>query len=77
MDNTSAIAAAHKADTLRVKVGYPLSPNTSDPRSLYYYYGTVKILNNTFFDNVVNAAYENSRVVPFIFSNFYQIERCV
>ena len=55
MDKKSAAAAAEKADALRVKVGYPLSPNTEDPRSLANYYGSVKINNDTFFENMLSA----------------------
>lgn len=57
MDNVSAFAAAHKADVIRVKVGYPLSPNVTNARSLLNYYATVKISNETFFQNMLNAAY--------------------
>ena len=46
---------ALQADALRVKVGYPLSPNTEDPRSLANYYGSVKINNDTFFENMLSA----------------------
>ncbi|EJF65996.1 metalloprotease [Dichomitus squalens LYAD-421 SS1] len=55
MDEESAAAAAGKADALRVKVGYPLSPNTEDPRSLASYYARVKINNDTFFENILSA----------------------
>ncbi|KAI0807426.1 Metalloprotease [Fomes fomentarius] len=55
MDKESADAAAQKADALRVKVGYPLSPNTEDPRSLANYYSRVKIQSDAFFENVLSA----------------------
>ncbi|CAL1704979.1 unnamed protein product [Somion occarium] len=55
MDDESAKAAAEKADAIRVKVGYPLSPNTEDPRSLVNYYSRVKIHETTFFENILSA----------------------
>ncbi|OSD08705.1 Metalloprotease [Trametes coccinea BRFM310] len=55
MDKKSAKAAAEKADAIRVKVGFPLSPNTLDPRSVANYYSRVKIHDDTFFDNMLNA----------------------
>ncbi|KAI0720938.1 metalloprotease [Cerioporus squamosus] len=55
MDKESAAAAARKADALRVKVGYPLSPNTEDPRSIANWYARVKISPNAFFENMVSA----------------------
>ncbi|KAH9945985.1 metalloprotease [Epithele typhae] len=55
MDDESATAAAGKADALRIKVGYPMSPNTENPRSLVNWYRNVKINVATFFDNIVSA----------------------
>ncbi|RDX56605.1 Metalloprotease [Lentinus brumalis] len=55
MDKESAAGAARKADALRVKVGYPLSPNTEDPRSIANWYARVKINSDTFFENMVSA----------------------
>ena len=46
---------ALQADALRVKVGYPLSPNTEEPRSLANWYARVKISPDTFFENIVSA----------------------
>ncbi|KAI0035727.1 metalloprotease [Vararia minispora EC-137] len=55
MDDKSAAAAAQKADKLRIKVGYPLSPNTTRPGSLLAYYNLVKISKLTFFSNMLSA----------------------
>ncbi|KAI0709419.1 Metalloprotease [Earliella scabrosa] len=55
MDEESATAAAEKADALRVKVGYPMSPNTEDPRSLANWYARVKIDPDAFFENMLSA----------------------
>ncbi|KAI0636818.1 Metalloprotease [Trametes polyzona] len=55
MDEESATAAAEKADAIRVKVGFPLSPNTLDPQSIANYYARVKIHEDTFFDNMLSA----------------------
>ncbi|KAF8654168.1 hypothetical protein AX16_003697 [Volvariella volvacea WC 439] len=56
MDKKSAKAAAEKADNIRVKVGYPLSPDTKNPESILRYYSNVKVDKNTFFDNMISAA---------------------
>ncbi|KAF7295323.1 Endothelin-converting enzyme 1 [Mycena indigotica] len=56
LDKESADAAAGKADAIRIKVGYPISPNTRDPSSILRYYSTVKIDQDTYFDNILNAA---------------------
>ncbi|KAJ7093237.1 hypothetical protein C8R44DRAFT_646354 [Mycena epipterygia] len=56
LDKTSADAAAEKADAIRVKVGYPISPDTRDPVSILRYYSTVKVDENNYFDNLLSAA---------------------
>ncbi|KIY47093.1 endothelin-converting enzyme 1 [Fistulina hepatica ATCC 64428] len=55
MDDESAAAARRKAAALRVKVGYPLSPDTRNPASLAAYYGTVDVRKDRFFENVLGA----------------------
>ena len=55
MDEASATAAAEKADAIRVKVGFPLSPDTRNPRSIANYYNLVKVQETTFFENMVSA----------------------
>ncbi|KDR81470.1 hypothetical protein GALMADRAFT_152331 [Galerina marginata CBS 339.88] len=55
MDEKSALAAAEKADAIRVKVGFPLSPDTSDPRSIARYYNDVKSNKKDFFGNVLSS----------------------
>ena len=57
MDKESATAAAEKADAIRVKVGFLLSPNTLDPRSIVNYYSRVKIHEDTFFENMLSARF--------------------
>ncbi|KAG6917789.1 hypothetical protein DXG01_001061 [Tephrocybe rancida] len=56
MDKKSSRAAAEKADAIRVKVGFPVSPNTTDPLSIARYYSLVKVDRVNFFDNVISAA---------------------
>ena len=58
MDKESADAAAEKADAIstRIKVGFPLSPDTRDPHSLAKYYEQVNIEKHSFFDNMLSAA---------------------
>ncbi|KAJ7184253.1 Metalloprotease [Mycena filopes] len=60
LDKTSADAASEKADALRVKVGYPTSPNTRDPAAILRYYSTVKINEDTYFDNILSASASDS-----------------
>ncbi|KAJ7359289.1 hypothetical protein DFH08DRAFT_686473, partial [Mycena albidolilacea] len=56
LDKTSADTAAAKATAIRVKVGYPLSPNTRDPASILQYYQDVDVNNDTYFENILSAA---------------------
>ncbi|KAJ7771710.1 hypothetical protein B0H16DRAFT_1514445 [Mycena metata] len=60
LDKTSADAAAEKADAIRVKVGYPTSPNTLDPAAILRYYSRVKINEDTYFDNILSASASDS-----------------
>ncbi|KAJ7261339.1 hypothetical protein B0H12DRAFT_1106346 [Mycena haematopus] len=60
LDKTSADAAAEKADAIRVKVGYPISPDTRDPASILRYYRDVKVDEDTYFDNILSAAASDS-----------------
>ncbi|KAL4254086.1 Peptidase M13 [Abortiporus biennis] len=55
MDGESASAAAQKADAIRVKVGFPLSPDTRNARSLAAYYNLVKVQETAFFENMLSA----------------------
>lgn len=45
-----------QAAAIRVKVGYPISPDTENPRSIASYYGLVKIKEDEFFENILSAA---------------------
>jgi endothelin-converting enzyme len=56
MDKKSAKAAAEKADAIRVKVGYPLFPDTRDPAALLSYYRKAEVHQDTFFDNMISVA---------------------
>jgi endothelin-converting enzyme len=56
MDQKSAVAAATKADAIRIKVGFPLSPDTLQARSIANYYNLVKINEDEFFENMLSAA---------------------
>ena len=44
-----------QASAIRIKVGYPLSPNTEDPASIAAWYRAVKIDEDDFFGNVLSA----------------------
>ncbi|KAG8715265.1 hypothetical protein FRC11_004997 [Ceratobasidium sp. 423] len=62
MDKKSSKAAYEKATAIRIKVGYPTSPNTTSDASIASYYGAVKISNDEFFENMLSArAVENFR----------------
>ncbi|KAH9043209.1 Metalloprotease [Lactarius pseudohatsudake] len=56
MDKKSAVAAAQKADAIRVKVGYPVSPDTLSAPSLLRYYTLVKINKFEYFNNMLSAS---------------------
>jgi endothelin-converting enzyme len=56
MDKPSAKAASDKAEAIRVKVGYPLSPNTTNPASIASYYRLVSGDEDKFFENVLSAS---------------------
>jgi len=45
-----------KADNIRVKVGYPLSPNTTSAASIARYYSLVKIDDGKFLENMLSAS---------------------
>jgi endothelin-converting enzyme len=56
MDEKSAAAATKKADNIKVKVGFPLSPDTRDARSIANYYSKVEIKKDYYFENFVSAS---------------------
>ena len=49
------LTLSHQADNIRVKVGYPLSPNTTSAASIAKYYSTVEIKDDKFFENMLSA----------------------
>ncbi|KAK0210236.1 Metalloprotease [Desarmillaria ectypa] len=55
MDKKSAKAASNKADAIRVKVGFPISPDTRSAESIANYYRLVEIDENKFFQNILSA----------------------
>lgn len=56
MDKESAQAAQKKAEAIIPKVGYPLTPNTTDSESLARWYARVQIEQDDFFGNVLRSA---------------------
>lgn len=56
MDEYSSKAAQKKAAAIIPKIGYPLSPNTTDPVALRTYYGRLQIDSDDLFGNVLRAA---------------------
>jgi len=55
MDKESADAATEKADAIRVKVGYPLSPDTDSAWAIYRYYALVLIDEDALMENVLSS----------------------
>lgn len=47
----------YQADVIRVKVGYPVSPDTDNPHSIARYYNNLKVDKNDFFGNILSSAY--------------------
>lgn len=45
-----------QADAIRIKVGFPLSPDTRNPRSIANYYNLVKADKEDFFGNVLSSS---------------------
>ena len=52
-----------QADAIRVKVGFPLSPDTRNPRSIAAYYNRVTVHETTFFENMLSARYVEGSVL--------------
>ena len=44
-----------QADAIRVKVGYPLSPDTEDPASIATYYSRVQVDSGKFLENILSS----------------------
>lgn len=55
MNWSFSLRVVPQATAIRVKVGFPLSPDTRNPRSLLSYYNRVTIHNDTFFDDMLSA----------------------
>lgn len=55
MDKQSAEAAQRKAKSLLVKVGYPLSPDVTDPKSVAEWYSPVEIDPKHYFGNMLSS----------------------
>ncbi|KAK0546577.1 hypothetical protein OC846_001132 [Tilletia horrida] len=57
LDPVTRQKAEVKARAVKVKVGYPVSPNTTDPRNIWNYYADLKVQGpGHFFENIVNSA---------------------
>ena len=53
MDTESAKAAQVKAAAIKPRIGYPTSPDVTDPESLALWYSRVEIKENDYFGNVL------------------------
>ena len=56
MDEESSKAAQKKAQAIIPKIGYPLSPDTTDPDSLANWYQDVKIVTDDFFGSILSSS---------------------
>jgi endothelin-converting enzyme len=50
------LTVIQQADAIRVKVGYPISPDTRDPASILRYYRDVTVKEDSYFENILSAA---------------------
>ncbi|KXN89289.1 Endothelin-converting enzyme 2, partial [Leucoagaricus sp. SymC.cos] len=55
ISNVVKAFVASLANAIRIKVGYPLSPNTTSSQSIAEYYGPVQIDKNNFFQNILSS----------------------
>lgn len=55
MDAESAKAAQKKAEAITPKVGYPLTPDTTNPGALQFWYRMLEIKGDDFFGNVLRS----------------------
>jgi predicted metalloendopeptidase len=55
MDAESAKAAPKKAEAIIPKVGYPLTPDTTNPGALQFWYRMLEIKGDDFFGNVLRS----------------------
>ncbi|GFZ45763.1 hypothetical protein JCM24511_03493 [Saitozyma sp. JCM 24511] len=55
MDAESAKAAQKKAEAIIPKVGYPLTPDTTNPGALQFWYRMLEIKGDDFFGNVLRS----------------------
>ena len=44
-----------QADAIRIKIGFPLSPDTRHASSIAHYYRLVEIDKDSFFDSMLHA----------------------
>jgi endothelin-converting enzyme len=56
MDEPSYKAAQKKAKAMIPKVGYPLTPNTTDPESLQRWYARVPVSSDDFFGSILSTS---------------------
>ena len=52
---TDKVLIHTQASAIRIKVGFPLSPDTRDPRSIAQYYRQVHVDKYNFFENVLQT----------------------
>jgi len=63
-----------QADVIRVKVGYPVSPDTDNPHSIAQYYNNLKVDKDGFFENILSSAcvFENFLLKHSVMCLFYK-----
>lgn len=52
----SSFLFSPQADAVKIKIGYPISPNTTDASSVAKYYSDLSVGRKTYFGNQLNSA---------------------
>lgn len=61
LDRKTRDAAEKKADAVRIKVGYPTSPNTTDGDAIERYYNDLTVKKDDYFGNLLAARTRDAR----------------
>jgi len=75
MQPTHRCNSSFQADKIRVKVGYPSSPDTKNPHSLLRYYALVDISKFDYFKNMLSARYGTGTLLSYVTNERDQFKR--
>jgi hypothetical protein len=76
MDEPSYKAAQKKAKAMIPKVGYPLTPNTTDPESLQRWYSRVPVSSDDYFGSILNTLTSSEHGLVSVRSEIDRLGRC-